>query len=483
MSSGVSDHNGRFRTIGVRLTVWGAGITFGVCLLACAALYGGVWYSLNREVDSFLVGEVREFLGVVKGHQFHFTEAQQVIRAHLGSRSKEDLTFRIVDAQGAALLTSHTQDLIPDGYAVPESQNEATSAATFVTLHLLGQRYPLRVCSMPVRGPDGEHLIAQASYSLQQVSASLSMIRRVVIVALLAAVIMSVWGGRILARRSLGPLHQMIQAARHITAHQVAERLPMSHTGDEFDALAETLNDLLDRVDRYVRRMQQFTADASHELRTPLAALQGSAEVALARDRSAEELRGVIESSVEHYRRLRKISDDLLLLARMDSGEEVLAHETLRLNDLIGDVVDLYEPTATEAGLQVSVSCPEPVDMVGDGGRIRQVIANLIDNAIKYRTAPGRVSVSLAGQNGRAIVEIHDTGIGIPAEDLPHVVERFYRVDRARTKGDSSGAGLGLAICRSIVIAHGGQVTLSSNNGKGTLVRVELPTAIPAAPT
>lgn len=482
MSSGRHNHRFGFQTIGTRLTAWGAGITFLICLLICGALYGGVWYSLNREVDSFLEGEVREFLGVVEEHRFNYPEAQELIRLHLGSRTKIDLTFRVLDAQGHPLLTSHARDLIPEGYTIPKSAGLAGSTITFETLSVPGQRYPLRVCSVPLRSPDGKALVAQASYALDQVGASLSLIRTVSVIALLAAIIMSVLGGRILARRSLGPLHQMIQTARQISAHRIAERLPRSHTGDEFDALAETLNNLLDRIDQYVRRMQQFTADASHELRTPLAALQGSAEVALARDRSAEELRGVIESSVEHYRRLRKISDDLLLLARMDSGEEVLAHETLRLNDLIDDVVDLYEPTATEAGLQVEISCPEPVDAVGDGGRIRQVIANLVDNAIKYTTAPGRVSVSLACQNGRAIVEIHDTGIGIPAEDLPHVFERFYRVDRARSKGDCSGAGLGLAICRSVVIAHGGQVTLSSKNGEGTLVRVELPTTIPAAP-
>jgi heavy metal sensor kinase len=482
MSSDVSDYRGGFRTIGARLTAWGAGITFGVCLLACAALYGGVWYSLDREVDTFLEGEVREFLGVVEEHQFNFAEAQQLIRLHLGRRAKTDLTFRVLDDQGHPLLTSHVQDLIPDGYTVPTYPNDITSAAIVETLTVPGRRHPIRVCTVPARGPGGEHLLAQASYALDQVNASLSMIRTVSLIALLAAVVLSVLGGRILARRSLGPLHQMIQTARQIGNQRIAERLPRSHNGDEFDRLAETLNNLLDRTDEYVRRMQQFTADASHELRSPLAALQGSAEVALARDRSAEDLRGVIESSIDHYRRLRRISDDLLLLARIDSGEDILTRERIRLDELIDDVVDLYEPTAAEAGLQLTFAGREPIDLVGDGGRLRQVIANLIDNAIKYSKAPSHVSVSLIGVNGLAVIEIRDTGVGIPAEDLPHVFERFYRADRARTKVGSSGAGLGLTICRSIVTAHGGQITLSSKPGEGTLARLELPTAGPDAP-
>lgn len=482
MSSDVSDHKGGFRTIGVRLTLWGAGITFGVCLLTCAALYGGVWYSLDREVDTFLEGEVREFLGVVEEHQFNFAEAQQLIRQHLGRRAKTDLTFRILDAQGHPLLTSHVRDLIPDGYTVPKYPSDINLAAMVETLTVPGRQYPIRVCSVPARGPGGQRLLAQASYALDQVNASLSMIRTVSLIALLAAVVLSVLGGRILARRSLGPLHQMIQTARQIGDQCIAERLPRSRNGDEFDRLAETLNSLLDRTDEYVRRMQQFTADASHELRSPLAALQGSAEVALARDRSAEELRGVIESSIDHYRRLRKISDDLLLLARIDSGEGILAHERIRLDELINDVVDLYEPTAAEAGLQLTVASNERVDVIGDGERMRQVVLNLIDNAIKYSKAPGRVSVSLTGVNGLAVIEIRDTGVGIPAEDLPHVFERFYRADRARTKVGSSGAGLGLAICQSIVTAHGGRITLSSKDGKGTLARLELPTAGPDPP-
>lgn len=475
MFSGRLDRRVGFQTIGARLTAWGAGITFLVCLLVCGALYGGVWYSLHREVDSFLEGEVREFLGVVEEHRFNYPEAQELIRLHLGSRTKVDLTFRILDAQNRPLLTSHAHDLIPEGYA---ATGPPASSARFETLSVPGQRYPVRVCSLPVRGPDGTALLAQASYSLDQVSASLTLIRAVSMIALLVAIIMSVLGGRILARRSLGPLHQIIQTARQISSHRIAERLPRSHTGDEFDALAETLNGLLDRIDQYVRRMQQFTADASHELRSPLAALQGNAEMALARDRSAEELRGVIESSIEHYRRLRRISDDLLLLARFDSGEDVLSCERLPLNDLIDDVVDLYEPTAAEAGLQLSVSCPERVEVIGDGGRIRQVLANLIDNAIKYTTAPGRVSVSLGKRKGGALVEIRDTGIGIPPGELAHVFERFYRSDRARTKTGFSGAGLGLAICRSIIAAHGGSLSISSELGAGTLVQFELPDSV-----
>lgn len=471
------ERRGSFRTIGVRLTAWGAGITFGTCFLVCAALYGGVWYSLNQEIDSFLEGEVREFLGVVQEHGFNFAEAEHLIRLHLGSRTRVDLTFRILDARGVPLLTSHAHDLIPRDYAPPTLPAATDSEAMFETLVPSGRRAPIRVCSLRVLRPGGEPLIAQASYALDQVSSSLSLIRTVSLVALLGAIVMSVLGGRVLARRSLRPLHEMIQTARQISAHRIAQRLPRSHNGDELDRLADTLNGLLDRIDQYVRRMQQFTADASHELRSPLAALQGNAEVALARDRSVEELRSVIESSLDHYRRLRRISDDLLLLARIDSEEDVLARDNVRLDEIIEDVVDLYEPTASEAGLRLTFATRQPLEVVGDGGRLRQVVANLIDNAVKYSNPPGHVDVSLFQEDGLAVVEIRDSGMGISPEDLPHVCERFYRADRARTAAISKGAGLGLAICNSILKAHGGRLTLSSAPGEGTCARVELPTS------
>ncbi len=476
MSFDRPDRRRLFRTIGARLTAWGAGVTFGVCLLVSAALYGGMWYSLIREVDSFLEEEVREFLGVVQEHGFNYSDAQQAIRLHLGSRTKIDLTFRVLDGAGRVLMTSHAPDLIPADYAV-ETDRLTASTAVFETLRIPGQAYPIRVCTLSAREPGGAPLVAQASYSLDQMSTSLAMIRNVSLAALLVAIILSVAAGKVMARRSLGPLHDMIQTARQISAHRVGERLPRSNTGDEFDRLAETLNGLLDRIDQYVQRMQQFTADASHELRSPLAALQGQAEVALARDRTAEELREVIGASLDQYRRLRKISDDLLLLARIDSEEDVLTRERIRLDQLIDDVVDLYEPTAGEAGLQMTFTRREPVDVIGDGGRLRQAIANLIDNAVKYTAAPGRVTVSLGCDNGWAAIEIRDTGVGITAEDLPHVCKRFYRADRARTTLPSSGAGLGLAICRSILMAHGGRITLHSTPGEGTCVRVELPRA------
>jgi heavy metal sensor kinase len=301
------------------------------------------------------------------------------------------------------------------------------------------------------------------------------MVRVVCLGALTAAAALALVGGRILARRSLDPLHRILATAREIDAQRLSARLPRSNNGDELDQLAATLNDLLGRVERYVRHMEQFTADAAHELRTPLAALRGLTEVALRRPRSADELRQTIEEFGEHAERLARLAEDLLFLARIDAGEPVFRHEPVRLDQAAADAVELMEPLAAERGLELVIHAHAEAVVNGDGGRLRQLVGNLIDNAVKFSGAPGRVSVSVEQVNGDARVLVADTGSGIPADHLPRIFDRFYRIDQARSAQQDGGAGLGLSICKSIVEAHGGKIELRSAPGNGTVAEVRLP--------
>ena len=233
---------------------------------------------------------------------------------------------------------------------------------------------------------------------------------------------------------------------------------------------------MLDRIERHVVQMQQFTADASHELRSPLAALRGNAEVALTRSRSAEELREIIEDSLEHYDRLARITEDLLLLARADAGHQVVRCEPVRFDLAVNDAIDLYTPLAQERGINLTFAGRVAVSCRGDAARLRQLVGNLIDNAIKYSDKGGRVTVALGCANGVASLTITDTGQGIPTEHLPRIFDRFYRADQARS-ARRRGAGLGLSICRMIADAHGGEIRVSSSPGEGTTVTVAIPVA------
>ncbi len=463
-------------TIRLRLTLWGTGISLLVCLLALTVLYAGVRYSLYREVDAFLQEEIHEFYGVVREHHDDVKRAETEIRLHLGSRSRGDLRFRVLDETGSVLISSDSNDPVPPTRLIDRITRDAQTTAC-ASLEPPGEP-PVRVCSMLVTAPDGRRQIAQASYSLDRVNASLAVLRHVAGISMLLAALLAMGAGRLLASRSLAPLHQLTSTAERISGNRLSDRLPRSHNEDEFDRLAAVLNELLDRIEQYVKRMQQFAADASHELRSPLAALRGAAEVALSRWRTREEFRRVVEESIEHYDRLIRIAEDLLLLARLDAGEAVILKERIELRQAVEDVVDLFSPLAGERGILLTLVPGEAVSMVGDSGRLRQVLANLLDNAIKYTPAQGTVEVSLSRIGGCARLRVADSGVGISVEHLPRLFDRFYRVDRSRSRTGVNGVGLGLAICRSIVEAHAGTLRVESQPGKGTTVLLDLPVEV-----
>ncbi|MFQ5424503.1 MAG: sensor histidine kinase [Phycisphaerae bacterium] len=475
MSSDRRHHRGVFRTIGVRLTVWGAAITIAVSLVLCAILYAGMALSLRHEVDGFLQGEVDELTAVLRAHAPDYRASEKRILLELSHRVREDLSFRLLDREGNVLVNSDPTERLKTVAVPRDAWAGGPAGSVFETIRLPDKPYPVRVCSRPFQSPDGRTYIAQAGYLLDRMSMSLARFRRICIVALLLVVLLAVIGGRIIANRSLRPIQAMIAKATHITVKKLNERLPSRGTGDELDQLASTLNDMLAHIQRHVARLKQFTADAAHELRSPLAALRGNAEVALSHPRSESELRHVLEDSIEHYDRLARMTDDLLLLARADAGHDILRREAVRLDRVVHDVVDLYTPLARDRGIELESAVTDEIRLHGDGPRLRQLVGNLVDNAVKYTESPGRVSVSTSLIDGAAHLTIADTGVGIPPDHLPHIFDRFYRIDAARSARRGNGVGLGLSICRTIAEAHGGRLDLTSTPGTGTAVHLTLP--------
>lgn len=462
------------RTVRARLTAFATGITLTVSLLVCVVLYIGIRFSLYREVDAFLAGEIMEFRTILSAAGGDLIEVQRRVRAELGSRQRGDLTFRLLAPDGKVLLTSDAMDALPNPWPVPPPP---PADLLFQTEPGTSPGTPSRTCSQWVNSPDGTTRIVQATYLLDQVNASLSRFIEICVAALGAAAVLAVVGGRILAARSLRPVGTMATAARRISVENLADRLERSGTGDELDQLAETFNDMLTRLEKQVAQLHQFIADAAHELRTPLAALRGNAEVALSGRRPADELRAVLADAIEEYDRLSRIADDLLLLARADAGQKLIRSARFPLDRAVVDVVDLFSPEAEERGVSLILSDRNEIWIDGDDGRLRQMLSNLLDNAIKFTPDGGTVRVSQSTSNGMIELTVRDTGVGIAPEHLPHVFDRFYRADRARTH-DGGGAGLGLSICRTIVEAHGGDIRLTSRPGGGTTVSVRIPVAM-----
>ncbi|GAB4178372.1 MAG: ATP-binding protein [Geothermobacteraceae bacterium] len=283
-------------------------------------------------------------------------------------------------------------------------------------------------------------------------------------------------GGWLIAGRALVPVTRMAREIRDIRADNLRRRLPVPDSGDELAELAESFNAMLERLEDSFRRIRQFSGDASHELRTPLTILKGETEVALRWAKSVDEFRDVVASNLEEIQRMERIIDNLLLLSKSDSGELPLEIKPFSLSDLVQATFLQMRPQAEERGLVLSFDFDVDREVViqGDELRLRQMLLNLVTNAVKYTPEGGQVEIYLSVQQEQAVLTVSDTGIGIASEHLPHIFDRFYRTDQARNR-EEGGAGLGLAIVKWVVEAHDGRIEVASTPDQGTRFTVHLP--------
>ena len=284
-----------------------------------------------------------------------------------------------------------------------------------------------------------------------------------------------VLGGGWLSARAIRPITDMTAAAEAISAQNLSERIAVKDADNELGKLANVLNGTFDRLQAAIERQRQFTADASHELRTPLSVIAAHTELALSRPRSNEDYRATIDTCQRASRRMKSLIDALLLLARIDSGAPSLKRERLDLAPLVCDCVDLVGQLATERGIPIECQT-QPCYVSGDWDRLSQVVLNLLSNAIRYNVDGGRVRAGTRMEDGMAVFSVVDTGVGVAEDQLPLIFNRFYRVDKARSRAEGS-CGLGLSICKTIVEAHGGTITAQSQLNIGTTMEVRLPLA------
>jgi heavy metal sensor kinase len=289
---------------------------------------------------------------------------------------------------------------------------------------------------------------------------------------LAAAALAGYW----LSRRALGPVDAITDAAQRIRSSTLHARLPVPASDDELRRLSLTLNAMLNRLEEEDRKSRQFTADASHELRTPVAVIRATADVMASRPRSDAEHQKAWQAMRAQVVRLTRMVDALLRLNRADASDEAASATTFDLAEEVRDVCADMAVVATQGGLTLEHSVPDSLPFRGDADGMRSLTSGLVDNAIKYTPPGGRVGVTVDTTivAGAVVLEVSDTGIGIPPGDLPHVFDRFYRVSKDRSR-ESGGAGLGLAIVKAIARQHGGEVSMTSTVGVGSVVRVVVP--------
>jgi two-component system OmpR family sensor kinase len=288
-----------------------------------------------------------------------------------------------------------------------------------------------------------------------------------------AVLALGLGGGWWLTNRAIRPLEEISAAAGRISAGNLSERINTVDPDNEIGRLAGVLNSTFARLEAAFVQQKQFTADASHELRTPLAVIISEAQTTLARKRSAAEYRETVEACLDTAQQMRQLTESLLELARIDAGREQPRHDPLNLAEMASACVERLRPVATHHGLQFHCDL-SPAKAPGNAVRFGQVIMNLLTNAIHYNRPNGHIRVSTRTENGAAILTVADTGVGIAAEDLPHIFERFYRADKSRARAEGR-SGLGLAICKAILDAHGGSLEVSTEPGVGTAFTVRCP--------
>ena len=455
------------RTIRVRLTLWYVALLALILLAFCAFLYLSLSRTLHDETDRILAVEAQRVLDTLD------IQYGTVRLADTPDGLEAGTLVVLSDAGGHPLGgVTPPSALLPLAGAAGRTGGAGEHLAT---VRLAGDE-EWRVLTVPIVEGGRVVAVVQVARSEQGVEAALDRLLLLMGLAVPLTLLLAVAGGYFLASRALGPIDRITRTAGRIGAEDLSRRLGPSASPDEVGRLAATFDGMLDRLEDAFQRQRRFTADASHELRTPLALLTGRAEVALDRPRTPAEYRQVLEGVRDDAARMAQLLGELLTLARADQGREALAWEPVALAELVADTLDALAPLAEERGVALAAGTLAPCTILGDQTRLTQLLVNLIDNALKYTPAGGRVTVGLARDGDAATIAVADTGIGIAPEHLPHLFERFYRVDAARARA-AGGAGLGLAIADWIARAHGGQIAVTSAVGGGSVFSVRLPLA------
>lgn len=332
------------------------------------------------------------------------------------------------------------------------------------------------IYTLPINLHNGKSFFIESGVSTEQIAGPLRGLLAVLGFLLPVVLLCAIGGGYLLVRRALIPVDELTKAAARITSENLKERLPVNHTGDELERLSISLNNMIIRLEKAIQHSSQFTADASHELRTPLTVLQCELETIIQKPRIDNEMRERIGSALGETERLAKIVEGLLTISRLDAGEARMEKSTLNLAELTAATVEQMRLLAEDKNISLYCFISPKIFITGDAHRLKQVIVNLLDNAVKYTLQGGQIKVNVSAEADHAILMVTDTGIGIPTNVQPHIFERFYRADKVRSR-EEGGAGLGLSIVKSICLAHGGDISVISKENEGSCFSVSLPLA------
>lgn len=459
----------------VRLTLWyGTAMALFLTIFA-VVLYTVMARSLKDQVDQSLEETATVAVRSLEQRGFLTLLDEEELLTQFPELARIDKFFQIFSPTGKITIRSPNIQR----HDVPLSRTALevafTGKTTFESAKYPGEP-PLRLVSVPILYRGSLVYIVQVGTSLESVEASLHRLLIMLLVTMPVALAVSLAGGWFLAGRALKPVDTITLAAQRIAAGDLTQRLTVPSSSDEIGRLAATFNDMIARLEASFRQIRQFSSDASHELRTPLTVMKGETELALRRPRPTEDYKIVLESNLEEIDRMSRIVEELLFLSRADLGEVKMECVPVRLEALVEDIQRQACLLGQEHHVEVVLGTVRPATVLGDELRLRELLLNLVDNAVKYSKPGGKVEINLLTEAGEARLAVIDQGIGIAPEAQKLIFDRFYRTDEARAH-TKKGTGLGLSICAWIAEAHQGRIEVRSAPGEGSTFTVVLPLA------
>jgi len=469
-----------FRNIRFKLTLWYI-VILGIILSSFSTfLYFTLSRSLYKGID-VKIKSIAEVIGSSSTNpysQYSFSNIDRVLEESFGWKPVTKF-IQVLDESGRIGRKSDNLQHFQLPASIRALKNASQGKATFETIRAMGE-YPLRMVTVPVIRRRHIISIVQVATSLEGVEEALNTLLLILWITVPSALVVASLGGLFLANKALKPVDEITRTARMITSKSLDQRIKLKKANDEIGRLAETFNDMISRLGGSFKQIRQFSADASHELRTPLTILKGEIEVGLRKRRRLEEYRNILNSNLEEINHMTQIVDDLLFLSKADMGEVHLQKQPINLTQLASEVHAQAKMIAMPKDITVRINKDSDVVVVGDRLRLRELLLNLVDNGVKYTPEGGEMKISLERDDGRIKLRVMDNGIGIAPDDQAHIFDRFFRVDKARSR-EGGGSGLGLSICKWIVEAHGGEISVESDLGKGSTFTVTLPVAPPNA--
>lgn len=472
-----------FNSTKMRLTLWYAGVLALVLALFAVLTYLLFAYTLQNQTNQTL----QEIAGVFEttanreladeDKTFDPTKTDEAVRdaaTELGFKDYQVFAFTADNRLIAAtkIADSDTQ-ISPETAETQLKSFLAKPKADFSDFENEGETFRIFFYPFKLQNQNYSLLVV---HSLDDQRELLARVGYAFLISVPLALLAASFGGFFLAKKSLAPISEMSRKAEDITAKNLHERLPVKNERDELGSLASKFNELLSRLDVSFEQQRRFMADASHELRTPVAIVRGEADVTLAKEKRDEteyrESFSIVQSEAE---RMTRIIEDLFTLARVDAGQQPLQKDVIYLDEILGEAIKSFRTVANNRGILLEFAAPEEMKFSGDAQLLRRLFSNLIDNALKHARSLVKITAERRADSYK--ISISDDGAGIPAEAQPHIFERFYRADKARSRNanaaSGSGAGLGLAISKFIAEAHDGKLALAKSDASGSIFSIQ----------